>query len=112
MRQPPPGYCTQSADTSYEAELFLIEAWRQMSPAEKVRRIREDSMACEELALVGLRRRHPHATERELQLRLGALRLGRETMIAAFGWDPDAPEGGYWMDPPSGAGEGVTAPRT
>ncbi len=89
MKHPPPGYRTQSEDTSYEAEQVLVEAWRRMPAIEKVRRIREDSMACEDLAYVGLRRRYPHADARELQWRLGALRLGRETMIAVYGWDPD-----------------------
>jgi len=31
----------------------------------------------------------PDLTERELRLRLAALWLDRETMIEAFGWDPE-----------------------
>lgn len=31
----------------------------------------------------------PNLSEQELRLRLAALWLDRETMIAAFGWDPE-----------------------
>jgi hypothetical protein len=57
-----------------------------MSPADKLRVFRELSRTTQELALAGLRRRFPHASARELQLRLAATRLDRETLRAAFGW--------------------------
>lgn len=41
------------------------------------------------LALAGIRQRHGALDERELRLRLYALRLDREDMIRAFGWDPE-----------------------
>ncbi|MBI3273306.1 MAG: hypothetical protein HYZ53_30235 [Planctomycetes bacterium] len=85
---PPPGYKTQSEDTSYDVERMLFEAYRRMQPWEKARRIAEDSRFCDELSLIGIRSRHPEATDEELRLRLGALRLGRETMLKVFGWDP------------------------
>jgi hypothetical protein len=88
MTPPPPGYRTQSPDTSYAAEQVLIEAWRRMSLAEKARRVSDDCRAVERLALAGIRLRYPSADAREIQLRLAALRLGRDLTIAAFGWDP------------------------
>ncbi len=88
MTPPPPGYRTQSPDTSYAAEQVLIEAWRQMSLAEKARRVSDSCRAVERLALAGIRLRHPAADAREVQLRLAALRLGRTLTVAAFGWDP------------------------
>jgi hypothetical protein len=43
--------------------------------------------ACD-LAMAGLRQRHPAAQAAELRRRLAALVLGREASIALFGWDP------------------------
>jgi hypothetical protein len=83
------GYRTQSSDTSPEAERILIEAYRRMPPWEKVRRVSEMTRACVELALAGIRARHPGATEQEVRLRLAALRLDRETMVRVFEWDPE-----------------------
>lgn len=82
------GYQTQSVDTSPEAEQVLIEAYRRMPPWEKARRLTEIIRACERLALAGIRERYPHASEREVRLRLAALRLDRETMVRVFRWDP------------------------
>jgi len=59
-----------------------------MQPWEKLRLVEQLVLASEELALVGIRERQPGASERELELRLAALRLDREAMIRLFGWDP------------------------
>ena len=45
--------------------------------------------AADEMALAGIRMRHPEASDRELRLRLAALRLDRGTMVRVFGWDPE-----------------------
>jgi len=79
-------YRTQSADTSFDAERILVRGYRAMSPADKMRIFRQLSRATQELALAGLRRRHPQASPRELQLRLAATRLDADTLRAAFGW--------------------------
>jgi hypothetical protein len=84
----PVGFRTQAADTSPAAEALQIAAWRRMQPWEKLRIVEELVRASEELARIGIRGRHPHADDSEVELRLAALRLGRETMIALFGWDP------------------------
>jgi hypothetical protein len=83
------GYRTQSPDTSRKVESILIEAYRRMSTWEKVRRVTEMTRACEQLARIGIQARHPEATGREVYLRLAALKLDRETMVRAFGWDPE-----------------------
>lgn len=44
--------------------------------------------AIDALALAGIIARHPQASERERRLRRAALRLDRDTMVRAFGWDP------------------------
>lgn len=85
---PPAGYRTQPEDTEYEIERRLIEAYRRMPSWEKARRVGEMVRALDQLALAGIATRHPHAGARERQLRLAALRLGRDVMVQAFGWDP------------------------
>jgi hypothetical protein len=67
-----------SADTSRHAEGIQIELWRRMSSVDKARAITNASRAAQELSLVGIRIRHPDASERECQLRLAALKLGLE----------------------------------
>jgi hypothetical protein len=43
---------------------------------------------CQELAVAGIRLRHPNASEREIRMRLAALWIDQELMIRVFGWDP------------------------
>lgn len=85
----PIGYRAQSEDTSPEVDRLLFDAYRAMSSWEKARRVDEDALALEQLARLGIQQRHPDAEEQEIRLRLAALRLDRETMIRAFGWDPN-----------------------
>jgi hypothetical protein len=65
-----------SADTTVEIEDRQIEAWRRMSPGERLRLVSETTRAVTSLALAGIRRRYPDASERECFLRLAAIRLG------------------------------------
>ena len=80
---------TQSPDTDPAVEERQIEAWRRMTPAEKLHVVSELVRASEELALAGIRQRHPGATGRELELRLAALRLDRDLMLRWLDWDPE-----------------------
>ena len=84
----PDGYRLQSEDTSPEAEAVQLEGLRRMSPAERLQLALDLTQTSRETALTGLRLRHPLANEQELRLRLASLTLDRETMVAAFGWDP------------------------
>lgn len=79
---------TQSLDTDPAVEERQIEAWRRMTPAEKLRVVDELVLATEALALAGIRQRHPAANPREVELRLAALRLDRELMVRWLDWDP------------------------
>lgn len=83
------GYQTQSRDTKPKIERMLMDAYRKMTPAEKMARVAQLSQACTDLALAGIRDRYPNADENEVRLRLGALRIDRALMIKAFGWDPE-----------------------
>lgn len=78
-------------DTAPEAEAFLLERYRRMAPWEKLRMVSQLSIACQQVHLAGLRQRFPGASERELELRLAAARLGPELVREAFGWAPGAP---------------------
>jgi hypothetical protein len=81
------------SDTSPEAEKVLIERYRRMPAWQKLRQVSELNRAVQQLALADIRRRHPHADEREQKLRLASRWLDAETMRKVYGWDPD--EEGY-----------------
>jgi hypothetical protein len=79
-------YRTQARDTSLEAERILIGRYRSMSPADKIRIVRDLSRVSQELALAGLRDRYPDADDHELRMRLASTRLPASTMRQVFGW--------------------------
>lgn len=84
------GYRAQHPGTTREEEKALFAAYRKMTGAEKWQRVAELNRAARERALSELRLRHPKASERELLLRHASTYIDRVTMMAAFGWDPDA----------------------
>jgi hypothetical protein len=81
------------SDTSPDAERVLIELYRRMPAWQKLRQVSELNRAVQQLALADIRRRHPHADEREQRLRLASRWLSADTMRKVYGWDPD--EEGY-----------------
>lgn len=78
-----------SSDTTAEIEERQIEAWRRLSPAQRLRLVSETTRAVTNLALAGIRHRHPQAAERECFLHLAALRLGVDATRRIY---PDAAE--------------------
>lgn len=77
-------------DTTPEAEEILLDAYRRMSPEEKLERLVELHRVARRLALTRIREWYgPELSEREERLRLAALRLDRRTMIELCGWDPE-----------------------
>ena len=70
------GYRPQSEDTAPRADRVQFDIYRRMTPAEKIERVRTLCRWANQLALVGLRRRHPSETEEQLRRRLTAMRLG------------------------------------
>ena len=81
-------------DTPPDVEKRMLDGLRRMTPGQKIRRIVELNRAVETMAAAGIRSRYgADISERELRLRLAALRLPRETMVEVFGWDPE--EKGY-----------------
>jgi hypothetical protein len=84
-------YCSMEArplDTTADMAARQFDLYRQMTAAEKARRVSDLTRGSCVLALAGLRRRYPNAGEPELLLRLTALRLGAEIVTRAYGW-PD-----------------------
>jgi hypothetical protein len=80
---------TQPADTPPEVEQRLIERYREIGPAARLAAALELNATLDRLALAGIRARHGPSNARDERLRLFALRLDREQMVRAFGWDPD-----------------------
>ena len=65
-----------SRDTCAAIERRQIEAWRGMSPAEKLQLVSDASQAVIELSFTGIRRRYPGATDEECLFRFACLVLG------------------------------------
>jgi len=85
---------SEPSDTNPIVERMLIEGYRRMSPAQKLERVASLNRALDQLATARLEATYGRQmSPRELQLRLAALRLDRETMVKVFGWDPK--ERGY-----------------
>jgi hypothetical protein len=77
------------SDTPPAVERLLIDGYRRMSVTQKLERVAAMNRALDQLARARLRAQYgDDLSERELRLRLAALRLDRELMVTAFGWDP------------------------
>jgi hypothetical protein len=74
-------------DTHPDIEAMRIEAYRRMTPTQKLEIVCELNKAVRELSLADIRRRHPHADERELMLRLASRTVDPDLLKRAFGWD-------------------------
>lgn len=72
-------------DTDEATLRVLDELYARMSPADKLERVAELSTGASELALAGLRDRHPELEEEELLARLAEIRLGPDLFKAAYG---------------------------
>lgn len=81
-----------TSDTSPAARRVLDACYARMSPADKLQRVRELTLAVNELAMGGLRARHGELEESELLRRLARLRLGPREYARAYG-DPAADDG-------------------
>lgn len=76
-----------SEDTSAAAAAVFLARAREMSPTERLERMRAMTRAVQQAAVAGSRMRHPAADEREIRLRLAARRLDPDLMVKIFGWD-------------------------
>jgi len=78
----------QSVDTPLEIERIQLRRLRELGPRGRLAVALELNSALDRVALAGIRARHGVLPPEEERLRLFALRLGRDEMRAAFGWDP------------------------
>jgi hypothetical protein len=77
------------ADTDPRAMEVWLGLLRSKTPGERIEMVFELTDFALRMAESGVRVRHPDASEREIFLRSAALRLPRELMIRAYGWDPE-----------------------
>ena len=80
------------ADTGPEAFKALVELQRRTSPGEKLAQVFQMAEMMLRAYADSVRRDYPEAGEREVFLRAAARRLGRETVIQVYGWDPESGE--------------------
>jgi hypothetical protein len=71
-------------DTSLEIERLQVERWRRMSPGEKAAIVSGLTQAAYDLALAGVRQRHPRAADREQFLRVAMITLGEDLARKAY----------------------------
>jgi hypothetical protein len=76
-----------AADTTAAIEQRQVDAWRRLSPLQRLRLVSDTTRAVTNLSLAGIRRRYPAASERECFLRLAAILLGVDTARRVY---PDA----------------------
>jgi hypothetical protein len=77
-------------DTDPKALEVFYRIQRQRSPGDKANDVFELTDWMIQLAERGVRTRYPAISEREVFLRAAALRIPRDLMIKAYGWDPEA----------------------
>lgn len=78
------------SDTHPAAEKVLIEGYRRMTPADKMRSVGEMYVFARGLAFADIGRRYPHADEHERRMRLASRFLEPELMLKIYGWDVKA----------------------
>ena len=88
-KTPPVKYRPQSADTDEATERYLFERLRALPPWRKAEMLSAATQAAGDLAMAGVRQRHPNASEAEQRKRFAAIILGRDMSITLFGWDPE-----------------------
>lgn len=74
-----------AADTPAEIEHVQIELLRQMPPWRKMALVGEMTRTVRELALAGLRQRHPSESPAQIRRRLADLMLGPDLAVRVYG---------------------------
>ena len=72
-------------DTSPETERVLFARLRDMPPWRKLEMVAQLNQTARDLALTGLRERHPQAAPEELRRRLADIILGPELAARVYG---------------------------
>ena len=79
------------SDTDPRALEVFLDLQRRLSADRKIALVFQMTETVIRLSEENERKLHPEASDREIFLRAAARRLGRETMIRAYGWDPENP---------------------
>jgi hypothetical protein len=77
-------YPTLSEDTDPEAERVQLAIYRAMTPAQKLQLVLDAIQASRDLALIGLRARHPDADAEEIRRLLFVQELGEELALKVY----------------------------
>lgn len=77
-------------DTDPRVREVWLDILRGKTAGERIQIAFELSDLAIAMAESGVRARYPEASEREIFLRSAALRLPRDLMIRAYGWDPES----------------------
>jgi len=77
------------ADTTAKAQAVQDALIRRLSPTEKLEQVASMSRMVDQLAAIGLRQRHPRATEHWLRMKHAEERLGRELNAKVYGWSSE-----------------------
>ena len=86
-------WTTLSSDTDPEAERVQMEIYRRMPAWRKIELIVGANETARQLALAGLRTRHPEAGPEEIRRRLFGLLLGEDLATEVYGPLPGRVEG-------------------
>lgn len=84
-----PTWRQMNNDTSPEVEQMLFVYWREAPVWEKWQRMMDLNHSARALALAGLRRRHPDASEEEIRRHLADQILGPELAARVYGSLPN-----------------------
>ncbi len=80
-----PTWREMNSDTAPEAEAVLFKLLRETPGWRKLEMMEDLNQAARQLALIGLRRRHPNASPEELKRRLAVMFLGEELATKVYG---------------------------
>ena len=86
-----PTWREMNLDTTPEVEAFLFSYWRDAPAWEKLQRMVELNRSARLLAVAGIRRRYPDASDEEVRRHLADLLLGPELAARVYGpYPPEA----------------------
>jgi hypothetical protein len=80
-----PTWQEMNRDTTPEAEKVLLRLWLETPAWRKLELLEQLNRSARQLAVVGLRRRHPEATPDELRRLLADMVLGPELATRVYG---------------------------
>lgn len=84
-----PTWREMNMDTTPEVEAILFQLWRETPAWRKLEMMENLNRTARQLALAGLRRRHPDASPEKLHRLLADMLLGPELAAQVYGPLPD-----------------------